>query len=72
MKDITIKDIGDREKFLYDEHENILTRVWSYKNSNLITDKIELNVYIGWKVNEGDIGPRQCMIAVRPLAIRFN
>ena len=72
MKDITIKDIGDREKFLYDEHENILTRVWSYKNSNLITDKIELNVYMGWKVNEGDIGPKQCMVATRPIAIRFN
>jgi len=59
-------------KFGYDTSRNILTRPWTYKNSSkFFGDRLEWNIYIGWKIDDGLDSTQQCMIAMRIFSIKF-
>lgn len=61
-------DKADR-KFFYDDTDNPLFAVWTYKDSSRICGilgyDVFFNTYLGWKINEDETVLTRCMIANR-------
>ena len=68
-----VEDKDGQEIFAYTKDGSWLTRTFMYKNSRKICDRLEWNIFLGWKLDVDADSVHQAMIANRiAVAIRWK